>query len=390
MPVLRIWIAIIAIALVAGCSARPKIVAENKNPPATRPTDISLTPLDQIEPRARLSELNPTPQPTTKPSLAALQLYAEGRALYQDRNAGKAVESLRRAVEIDKNSPEINYALAMAYLGAGTGSELAISRLERSAQLQPDNLDTQLQLGRQYLIKSDFKKSIEHLRLALQTTEYPLRPEAGAVVNLLLAKALQHEGYDIAALEQFTQLLEKMSGRLNIRGYPDLYFIMTRPEWIYMQVGELNEKHANYDDALKSYQVAASHEPNNFDYQAHIVHALIGAKKEKEARALAADLVSGHRASPDSIELLRIVYKQLGKESEIVPELQRIMQKRPGDRSIAFALAETLDAGGRSDEAQKLLTRALADSNWDYLVVARLFDHYLKGNQSEAGGAADH
>jgi len=174
-----------------------------------------------------------------------------------------------------------------------------------------------------------------------------------------------------------------MSGRLNIRGYPDLYFIMTRPEWIYMQVGELNEKHANYDDALKSYQVAASHEPNNFDYQAHIVHALIGLKKEKEARALAAELVSGHRASPDSIELLRAVYKQLGKESEIVPELQRIMQKRPGDRSIAFALAETLDAAGRPDEARSLLTRTLADSNWDYLVVARLFDHYLKGKQTE-------
>jgi len=44
------------------------------------------------------------------------------------------------------------------------------------------------------------------------------------VVNLLLAKALQHEGYDIATLEQFTQLLQKMSGRLNVRGYPDLYF----------------------------------------------------------------------------------------------------------------------------------------------------------------------
>src|SRR5258706_15077511 len=104
MPVLRICIAIIAIALVAGCSARPKIVAENKNPPATRPTDISLTPTDQIDPRARLYELNPTPQPTTKPSLPELQIYEEDRELYQDRNAGKAVESLRRAVEIDKNS----------------------------------------------------------------------------------------------------------------------------------------------------------------------------------------------------------------------------------------------------------------------------------------------
>jgi predicted Zn-dependent protease len=383
MRFLRIALGIFIIALIAGCSARPKAVSENKNQPTTQSTDISLLPLNQIEPRPRLSELTPTTQPTTRPSLVALQLYAQGRAEYQDRNATKAVESLRRALELDKNSSEINYALGMAYIAAGAGSDMAISRLERSAQLQPDNLDTQLQLGRQYLVKGDYKRSIEHLRLGLQTSEYPLRPEAAAVLNLLLAKALQHEGYDIAALEQFTELLQKMSGRINIRGYPDLYFIMSRPEWIYMQVGELNAKHGNFEDALKGYQLAASREPNNFDYQAHIVHALIGLKKEKEARALAADLVSGHRASPDSIDLLRLVYKQLGKEAEIIPELQRIMQKRPGDRSIAFALAQTLDTAGRSDEAEKILTRTLADSNWDSMVVARLFDQYIHRGQTE-------
>jgi tetratricopeptide (TPR) repeat protein len=380
---MRTTTSILLLSLLAGCSARPKPLAQNQNHPTTRSTDISLLSLDQIEPRPRLSQLQPTTQPTTLPSLPALQLYAKGRALFQDRNHTKAVDSLRSALELDKNSPEINYALAMAYLAAGAGADMAISRLERAAQLQPDNLDTQLQLGRQYLAKSDFKNSIEHLRLALQTSEYPLRPEAAAVVNLLLAKSLQHEGYDIAALDQFTQLLQKLSGRLNVRGYPDLYFIMTRPEWIYMQVGELNEKHGNYDDAFKSYQLAASREPNNFDYQAHLVHALLGLKKEKDARTLAADLVSGHRASPDSIELLRQVYKRVGKESDVIPELQRIMQKRPGDRSIAFALAEILDSAGRSDEARKLLTTTLSDSNWDSLVVSRLFDHYTRRGQTE-------
>ena len=59
----------------------------------------------------------------------------------------------------------------MAYLAAGAGSDMAIARLERAAQVQPDNLDAQLQLGRQYLVKSDYKKCIEHLRLALQTSE---------------------------------------------------------------------------------------------------------------------------------------------------------------------------------------------------------------------------
>src|SRR5258705_13285215 len=150
MPLLRLVLTIIAVALVAGCSARPRTVSQNPNKSATRSTEASLLPLEQIEPRPRLAELTPTTQPTTRPSIQALQLYAQGRAYYQDREANKAVESLRRALELDKNSPEINYALAMAYTAAGAGSDMAIARLERSAQLQPDNLDTQLQLARQY------------------------------------------------------------------------------------------------------------------------------------------------------------------------------------------------------------------------------------------------
>src|SRR3954466_10778160 len=156
MPLLRYSALILAVALLAGCAARRQPVAENPSHPATRPSDVSLLPLDQIEPRPRLSELNQTTQPTTRPSLAALQFYAQGRALYQDRNPMKAVEALRRALELDKNSAETNYALAMAYLAAGTGTDMALARLERSSQLQPDNLDTQLQLGGQYLVKGDY------------------------------------------------------------------------------------------------------------------------------------------------------------------------------------------------------------------------------------------
>src|SRR5688572_3235759 len=109
MPFLRTWVTILALVFIAGCSSRPPTVSEKKaGGPATGPTAAALLPLDQIQPRPRLSELAPATQPATRPSLAALELYAEGRALYLERNATKAVESLRRALEFDKNSPEIN------------------------------------------------------------------------------------------------------------------------------------------------------------------------------------------------------------------------------------------------------------------------------------------
>src|SRR4051812_42752677 len=179
----------ILVAILAGCSAHQKSLTKSTNQSSTRPSnDPSLLSLDQIEPNVRLSQLQPTTNPTTMPSSLALQLYAEGRAAQLERNPARAVDFLRKALELDKNSPEINYALAVAYLASGAGNDLAISRLQRAAELQPDNLDTQLQLGRQYLAKGDYKNAIEHLRLALQTSEFPLRPEAAAVANLLLAK----------------------------------------------------------------------------------------------------------------------------------------------------------------------------------------------------------
>lgn len=214
-----------------------------------------------------------------------MQLYARARAAQLDGDRVKSISLLRSAVELDKDSFALNYALGMAYLGAGVSNESVIARFEKAASLEPDHLDVQLQLGRQYLVKADYDKSIEHLRLALQTAEYATRSESAALVNLFLAEALQQKGYDFAALEQYGILLRRMQGRLSLRGNPELYFLISRPERVYMQVGELNEKYGRYADALQSYRLATEREPNNLDYQSHVVNALLGLKKNDEAGA---------------------------------------------------------------------------------------------------------
>src|SRR6058998_323336 len=148
MPLLTMRrLLLILLATLAGCSAHHKPLANSTNRSTTRPSnDPSLLSLDQIEPHPRLSQLQPTTNPTTQPATLALQLYAEGRAAQLDRNPARAVDFLRKALELDKNSPEINYALGMSYLASGAGADLAISRLQRASELEPDNLDTQLQL----------------------------------------------------------------------------------------------------------------------------------------------------------------------------------------------------------------------------------------------------
>lgn len=323
-------------------------------------------------------------RPADPPPTEALALYAEARASQLRGDRLGTISALRKALELDKSSYFLNYELGIAQLGSVLGGEAAINRLAKAAQLEPDHLNVQWQLGKQYFSKGDDAQAIEHLRLAMQTSEYRTNNETAALVDLTLARALQRKGYDLAAVEQYEQFLSRLDSRLSLRGNPELYVILSRTETILMQVGELNEKLGRFEEALRHYHLAAEREPNNFDYQAHAVRALLAMGNGDDARNLAADLVSGYRASSESVELLTEVYRKLGREGDVIDEMKRVLRKRPGDRAISFALADALTSAGRVAEAEKLLRDLMAESGADAQVVGRLFELQIGRGDVEA------
>lgn len=353
--------------------------------PTTQPTAAALLSLDQIQPRPVLRDLiatattRPTTNPATRPAAApleALHIYAQARAAQLEGNRRHAIELLEKALELDPDSFALNYALGQAHLGATGGTDKALAAFERAASIQPDDLDVQLALGRQYFSRNDLSRAIRHLRLALQTTEYARRADTAALVNLFLGRALQQTGYDTAALEQYEVLLRKLNNRASARSSPELYFLLSRPEMIFVQVGELHEKLGRPELALEAYRRASEGEPNNFDYQARIVRMLLKLDRTRQARERAADLVAGYRASPQSVELLKEVYKAATGNADVADALRALLKKRGGDRSIAFALADVLSSTGREAEAERLLLQVLAESNRSPTVVLRLFEFY--------------
>jgi tetratricopeptide (TPR) repeat protein len=354
----------------------------------TAPNDPALLTLDQIEPKPVLRDLvaaaaatrPATTRPATRPAeppLEALYIYARARAAQVDGDRRRAIDLLEKALRLDPDSFALNYALGLAHLG-GTGgaNDRALAALERAAAINPDDLDVQLTLGRQYFTRNDLPRTIHHLRLALQTAEYRRRADTAALVNLFLGRALQQTGYDTAALEQYEILLRKITNRTNARSSPELFYLLSRPEVIHVQVGELHEKRGRFDAALAAYRRAADGQPNNIEYQARIVRTLLKLRRAKEARELAADLVGGHRASPQSVELLKEVYKASSADADVAHALRDLMNKRGGDRSIAFALAEVLASTGREADAERLLLRVLDESKRSPTVVLRLFEFY--------------
>jgi tetratricopeptide (TPR) repeat protein len=347
------------------------------------PDDPSYFTLDQIAPVPRLPATRK--RPTTAPApLDALQDYAQGHAALARGDRNTAVNQLEKAAAVDPDSPEILEDLAKAY-GA---TDKALQTYERALALDPDNLSLHEKLGRQYLIKNRVDDALLHFRLATQTTDYAEDDEAAAVVDFFLARTLQRKGYDRAALDQYARLVKRLDNpSISSRSNPELLSLLSQPEVLYAQVGELYEKHQEYAEAVRAYELAAERSPDNFDYQARLTRALVNVHRGDDARRRAQDLVTRFRANADSLKLLQEVYQRTGRPGDVIEALVALRKQRPGDSSLLFALADAYKQAGRLPDAERLLLDESRKPGADSAeIIRRLFTMYDERNDVE--GAA--
>jgi tetratricopeptide (TPR) repeat protein len=358
--------AILAALWLCGCaanhqrSATPTTVSLATTQPSASPE--AFLALDQIQPKPILADLKaPATAPTSRPSLDAIELYARARGAMLDGNRYNAINLLQRAIDADPASFELHYALARAYASLNNKSDDAIKAFEAAAKIEPDHLQLQVELGREYLARQSANDAIRHLRLALQTKDYSSDDELAALADFYLARALQQKGYDRAALEQYDRLLKRLQRpSMQMRSNPELAFLATRPDALYADVGQLYEKHGQYEQALKAYQFVVERNPDDFEMRTKIVSSLLHLGRNDDAVLQAEQAVEKFRANSDSLSLLRSVFQKIGRESAMIDELKRLHKQKPDDRPILFALADTLDGAGQTEQAEKLLADALA------------------------------
>ena len=362
-----------ALVMMLSACARRGPSSATTQPPITDP---ALLPLDQIEPQPVL------PKPTqatvdAKPSLEAIELYARARAAMLERQRRTAVSLLEKAIELDPHSFELHYALGRAQSTNRGPSERAVASYLKAAEINPDHVELQSELGRQYMLQDDIDSAIHHLRLALQSSGYRNEEEQAAIVDLRLARALQQKGYDRASLDAYTRLLNRLQRASSIvRGHPELMYLAQRPEVLYVEIGQLYERRGQYPEALAAYEAVAAHAPG-FEPQARVVRTLLKTDRRDDARNRAIALVRETRAGPDAMQLLRDVYTELGNEAGAVEALQKLHEENPSDTIILFALADSLEAAGKPQQAEAMLQRALDQQSPRSIgVIRRLFSLY--------------
>ncbi len=161
-----------------------------------------------------------------------------------------------------------------------------------------------------------------------------------------------------------------------MRGNPQVAFIATHPESLYLAVGQLCEKHQEYAEALDAYQAIADHDPNDFEAQSRVTYTLMEMGKRDQAMQQSRDLIEKFDASPESIDLLKNIYRHAGHADGIVPALTKLHAAHPDNRGMLYALTDTLNEQNRRDDAAKLLRDAMEKDSRPLDLFRKLFALY--------------
>ncbi len=357
--------------------------------PATRPTIIGNAgiALDDIKPVPTRDQPQTVDPSNDEAPVDALVLYAKARDALATNQRFTAVSLLEKAVHIDANSAELYRTLSRAYSLAGN-PEKAAKALEQAVAIAPDDLATQVTLGRLYLSRNDARRATAQLRKARLTSGYAAGEPEAVSADYFLARALQSQGYDHAAVECYKSLIKRLARpTLALRSDPQLSDLAVRPDTILSDVARLSEKQGDWEEALNAWRQLSHDEPANFEAASHEVQMHLALGHGDDALIAAANAVRSFGASQQSLDQLRNVGKAIGNDDAMFRELSRLHRDDPRDRAITFALSDLFANAGRLDEAQSALRDGLATSPDDLDLIRKLFEFYMMHGQTNRAGA---
>jgi tetratricopeptide (TPR) repeat protein len=333
---------------------------------ATAPADSKASlSLNDIVPRPELPLPSSTDVDPASPPLEAVLLFAKARIALLDRRRTDASELLEKAVALDPESFELHKSLGDLYATASDAR--AVEEWEKAAEIEPDHLQLQIELGRSSSEQDDILKSIEHLRLALLTSEYRRDDPAAGEADFLLARALQQDGYDRAALQMYERLLSRLHNPgMALRANAQVAALLAHPDTLALNVAALYEENKAFGSAVQLLSAISVHQPSNYPLRARLARDAAAAGNQELAIREASDLVARMRADRDSVALLKEI---VGKDA--IGILQNLRRDNPKDREFAYALSDVLRADGRNAEARQVLKDAAKSWPDDLLLIRR-------------------
>jgi tetratricopeptide (TPR) repeat protein len=304
-----------------------------------------------------------SPAARFQPPVKALLLYATARDAMVRNDPAGAIGLLTQALRLDPDSFDINSDLAQAYLLVNPADERGVAPLLHAVELRPDNLGLQTELGRIYAAQGDLAKASLHLRYARLSSDYQFGDARAALVDFFLGHVLEEQGYLRAALECDLTLIDRL-GNLpaDERTNPEIEFFLQRPELLLLQIAALEQRLGRFKDALAVYRQIAESRPDDDDLRRQLVTLEAQAGKLDDAATDALAGVKASSASPDWVELLRLVWRAKGNEAGAADAIGTLQRGGAGDVGLVLARSQLLVDCNRPNDAARVLANQIKKS----------------------------
>ncbi|WP_111495994.1 tetratricopeptide repeat protein [Marinobacter bohaiensis] len=250
----------------------------------------------------------------------------------QEEDTRAALAIMQRAQVLFPDNEKVTLQTARAYFDAGNPDKAR--ELIRDARLaHPDSATP-------YLVEATYEKEQENYGKAADLYELALAKDDSPRLTLLYVGALQQHGQNQRAIDT----LENATGR-----YPDNPSLELRLAMAYQSVGESKK-------AIDAYQSILQGSPRNvvaLNNLAWLYHE----SGKQDARALAEKAYSLEPDSAAVADTYGWILFQQGNHTESLPVLEKAYALSPDTPEIAQHLAEVYRTTGRSEDAEKILSR---------------------------------
>ncbi|HTZ88861.1 MAG TPA: tetratricopeptide repeat protein [Alloacidobacterium sp.] len=297
--------------------------------------------------------------------------------------ATRAIEEYKLALNADPESSYLNSHLAELYFQTGRVRD-AIAAAQDEIKKNPNDVDAHKLLGRIYLRSlgnvQNGEPSDQMMKLAIDEYAKIVQLEPNNTENRLLLGRLYTLNHDsVHAEEQFkaAQKIDPDSEEvvLNIAGlYSEqgdnkraIQVLSSLPEddqtakTLYA-LGQTYDQIKDTKNALIAYQKAFDLEPDNLDVERALAQAQLSEGQDDAALKSFKDVAAGDTSDPQSLLRIAEIERRQGKYDDALATLKKAKDLVSDSLEINFNEALTYDALGQYDQASQILEKLVSDS----------------------------
>lgn len=277
--------------------------------------------------------------------IAARQAWRQGRS-----QAFEAIRQLQNALTLAPGHPAILRMLGKIYTATGNPTRGAVY-LEQAVAADPSDLESVFLLGRFAFAERKWSDAITTLHHAMKlATQSGADPAMPSIMSYFLGSALEHEGYDAAAIEHFTAYLRESEhldrATMLVR---ELGLLSRQRSLTWQTVGDAHHRLDQPAKALRAYEQAMASEPSDVPALVRrLVYTHLRLGQRDQARDLVVAQVRQAESRMDMLPLVPYLTEHGVGAAKLSEELERIY--RENDRPTALALA----VASLSDQPQAL------------------------------------